>query len=170
VAVTIGGILKAEQVADRPEIIIAALLGACVWEILTWLWALPMSSSHALVGGLAWRGVGGPGCWWDRLAQGHPRVCLSPHLPDLGDRGGGICSCASAGGSSVGGNEPGQGDRFYKHMQILSSSWVSFSHGSNDASKVMGIIVIYLAAQEGLGVKEYVAAHGFSFGLPLWWC
>jgi PiT family inorganic phosphate transporter len=37
-------------------------------------------------------------------------------------------------------------DRFYKHMQILSSSWVSFSHGSNDATKVMGIVVIYLAA------------------------
>jgi PiT family inorganic phosphate transporter len=55
-------------------------------------------------------------------------------------------------------------DRFYKHMQIISSSWVSFSHGSNDATKVMGIIVIFLAAQEGLGVTEYVQKHGF----PLW--
>ena len=51
-------------------------------------------------------------------------------------------------------------DRFYKHMQILSSSWVSFSHGSNDATKVMGIIVIFLAAQEGLGVSEYVDQYG----------
>jgi PiT family inorganic phosphate transporter len=55
-------------------------------------------------------------------------------------------------------------DRFYRHMQILSSSWVSFSHGSNDATKVMGIIVIFLAAQEGLDVTSYVDEHGF----PLW--
>ena len=53
-------------------------------------------------------------------------------------------------------------DRFYKHMQILSSSWVSFSHGSNDATKVMGIIVVFLAAQKG-GI-EYVDEHG----VPIW--
>ena len=56
-------------------------------------------------------------------------------------------------------------DRFYKRMQILSSSWVSFSHGSNDATKVMGIIVIFLAAEQGQSVNDYVKAHGW---LPLW--
>ncbi len=55
-------------------------------------------------------------------------------------------------------------DRFYKRMQILSSSWVSFSHGSNDATKVMGIIVIFIAAQHGLGVTDYTNQHGF----PIW--
>src|SRR4030042_1067031 len=49
-------------------------------------------------------------------------------------------------------------------MQVRSSSWVSFSHGSNDATKVMGIIVIFLAAQKGLGVEAYVDQHGF----PIW--
>ena len=49
-------------------------------------------------------------------------------------------------------------------MQILSSSWVSFSHGANDATKVMGIIVIFLAAQQGLGVTDYVDKNGF----PIW--
>jgi len=51
-------------------------------------------------------------------------------------------------------------DRFYKRMQIVSSSWVSFSHGSNDATKVMGIMVIFLAAESGMTVDEY--------GVPLW--
>ena len=52
-------------------------------------------------------------------------------------------------------------DRFFKWMQIVSSSWVSFSHGSNDATKVMGIIVIFLAAQSpGKTVDEY--------GVPIW--
>jgi PiT family inorganic phosphate transporter len=55
-------------------------------------------------------------------------------------------------------------DQFYKHMQIISSSWVSFSHGSNDATKVMGIIVIFLAAEQGLGVTDYVDQNGF----PIW--
>jgi PiT family inorganic phosphate transporter len=54
-------------------------------------------------------------------------------------------------------------DRFYKHMQILSSSWVSFSHGSNDATKVMGIIVVFLAAQRGLSVDQYHAQNGIPF-------
>jgi PiT family inorganic phosphate transporter len=49
-------------------------------------------------------------------------------------------------------------------MQILSSSWVSFSNGSNEATKVMGIIVIFLAAQKGLGVNDYITQNGF----PLW--
>jgi PiT family inorganic phosphate transporter len=59
-------------------------------------------------------------------------------------------------------------DRFYRHMQILSSSWVSFSHGSNDATKVMGIIMIFLAARHGLGVTEYVQQQEYALGLPLW--
>ena len=59
-------------------------------------------------------------------------------------------------------------DRFYRHMQILSSSWVSFSHGANDATKVMGIILIFLAARRGLGVQGYLDQGGFVLGLPLW--
>jgi PiT family inorganic phosphate transporter len=58
-------------------------------------------------------------------------------------------------------------DRFYKHMQILSSSWVSFTHGSNDATKVMGIIVIFLAAQQGLDVGDYVDQEGIPFWVIL---
>jgi PiT family inorganic phosphate transporter len=76
VAETIGGVIDASQVADRPQLIIAALLGACVWEILTWLWALPMSSSHALMGGLLGAGLGGSGYGWHLLEQGHSRLCF----------------------------------------------------------------------------------------------
>lgn len=168
VAVTIGGILKSEQVANKPEIIIAALLGACVWEILTWLWALPMSSSHALVGGLLGAGLAslGPGgIGWHKVILVFASLLISPIL---GIGAGFLFMRLSRWFFGRRKMSLAKADRFYKHMQILSSSWVSFSHGSNDASKVMGIIVIYLAAQEGLGVKEYVAAHGFTLGLPLW--
>ncbi len=61
VAKTIGGVIKAGDASAH--LVIAALLGACVWEVLTWLWALPVSSSHALVGGLLGAGLAalGPG-------------------------------------------------------------------------------------------------------------
>jgi len=55
-------------------------------------------------------------------------------------------------------------DTFYKRMQILSASWVSFSHGSNDATKVMGMIVIFLASSHQLTVDGYVD----KFGFPVW--
>ena len=55
-------------------------------------------------------------------------------------------------------------DGFFRHMQILSSSWVSFSHGSNDATKVMGIIVLFIASSHHLDVDQYILQNGF----PLW--
>jgi PiT family inorganic phosphate transporter len=164
VAKTIGGVIDASQVANSPQLIIAALLGACVWEILTWLWALPMSSSHALVGGLLGAGIaalGTGGIHWDKVILVFASLLISPFLGILT---GYLLMRLSRFFFAKTRMSMARADRFYKHMQILSSSWVSFSHGSNDATKVMGIIVIYLAAKHGLRVEDYVAEHGF----PIW--
>ena len=72
VAKTIGGIIQAGDATAH--LVIAALFGACVWEILTWWWALPVSSSHALVGGLLGAGLAALGLERHQLAQGHPRL------------------------------------------------------------------------------------------------
>ena len=160
VAHTIGGIVKAEQVADKPILIIAALLGACVWEILTWLWALPMSSSHALVGGLLGAGVaalGTGGIGWNKVILVFASLLVSPFL---GIITGYLMMRLSRLFFSKTRMSMARADRFYKHMQILSSSWVSFSHGSNDATKVMGIITVYLAAEAGTKLDD--------FPVPLW--
>jgi inorganic phosphate transporter, PiT family len=157
---TIGGIVKAEQVADKPILIIAALLGACVWEILTWLWALPMSSSHALVGGLLGAGLvalGPGGIGWHKVILVFASLLISPFL---GIITGYLMMRLSRLFFSKTRMSMSRADRFYKHMQVISSSWVSFSHGSNDATKVMGIITIYLAAKAGVGVSDY--------DVPLW--
>jgi len=162
VAVTIGGIIKAQDASAH--LVIAALLGACVWEILTWLWALPMSSSHALVGGLLGSGLAalGPGgINWHKVLLVFLALLISPFL---GIIAGYVLMRLSRLFFAKMRMDMAKADRFYKRMQILSSSWVSFSHGSNDATKVMGIIVIFLAAQQGLSAKEYVKLHGF----PLW--
>jgi PiT family inorganic phosphate transporter len=162
VAKTIGGVIKSEDATAH--LVIAALLGACVWEILTWLWALPMSSSHALVGGLLGAGVaalGLGGINWYKVILIFASLLASPVI---GIGTGYLMMRASRFFFAKRKMDMAKADRFYKHMQVLSSSWVSFSHGSNDATKVMGIIVVFLAAQQGLGVSDYVDQHGF----PIW--
>ena len=162
VAETIGGVIKAGEASAH--LVIAALLGACVWEIATWLWALPVSSTHALVGGLIGSGLaalGPSGIVWQKVILVFAALLLSPLL---GIATGFIIMKISRFAVSKMRMDIKRADRFYRHMQILSSSWVSFSHGSNDATKVMGIIVVFLAARQGLGVTAYVNKHGF----PLW--
>ncbi|MCL5734500.1 MAG: inorganic phosphate transporter [Actinobacteria bacterium] len=165
VAKTIGGVIQAGDASAH--LVIAAILGACVWEILTWLWALPMSSSHALVGGLLGSGVaalGLGGINWSKVILVFVALFASPFL---GIVTGYILMRISRFIFAMLRMDMARADRFYKRMQILSSSWVSFSHGSNDATKVMGIIVIFLAAREGLGVTDYVNQHGFPYWVIL---
>ena len=146
------------------HLVIAAMLGAFVWDLLTWIWALPVSSSHALVGGLLGAGIaalGTGGINWQKVILVFVSLFVSPFLGIITGYGMMRLSRFFFSKTKM---SMARADRFYKHMQILSSSWVSFSHGSNDATKVMGIIVIFLAAQQGLGVTDYVAQNGF----PLW--
>ncbi len=162
VASTIGGVIKASDATAH--LVIAALAGALLWDILTWIWALPVSSSHALVGGLLGAGMaalGPAGINFGKVALIFSSLLISPIL---GIATGYLFMKMS---KFVFGRlrlDLDRADGFYRHMQILSSSWVSFSHGSNDATKVMGIILIFIAAREGLDVDEYILEYGF----PLW--
>jgi PiT family inorganic phosphate transporter len=165
VAKTIGGVINASDASAH--LVIAALLGACVWEVLTWIWALPVSSSHALVGGLlgaGWAALGPTGIHWTKVILVFAALFVSPFLGILT---GYLVMRLSRFFFAKTKMSMARADRFYKHMQILSSSWVSFSHGSNDATKVMGIIVIFLAAQQGLDVTGYIEQNGFPFWVIL---
>jgi PiT family inorganic phosphate transporter len=158
VAKTIGGIISGEDATAH--LVIAALLGACVWEILTWIWALPMSSSHALVGGLLGAGLAalGPGgINWQKVILVFVALLTSPVI---GIVMGYLLMRLSRFVFSRLRVNLARADGFFRHMQILSSSFVSFSHGSNDATKVMGIIVIFLAGEKGMSVDEH--------GIPIW--
>jgi PiT family inorganic phosphate transporter len=164
VAKTIGGIIQAGDASAH--LVLAALFGAIVWEVVTWWWALPVSSSHALVGGLVGAGLaalGPSGINWNKLILVFAALFISPFL---GIITGFIFMRVSRLFFAMVRWDMARADRFYKRMQILSSSWVSFSHGSNDATKVMGIITIFLAAEQGQSVTDYVNARGGS--IPLW--
>ena len=162
VASTIGGVIKAQDATAH--LVIAAMLGALLWDVLTWIWALPVSSSHALVGGLLGAGMaalGTDGINWHKVLLIFASLLISPFL---GIATGFFFMTVSRLVLRRIRLDIDKADAFYRHMQVISSSWVSFSHGSNDATKVMGIIVIFLASAKGMNVKEYVAARGF----PLW--
>jgi inorganic phosphate transporter, PiT family len=164
VAKTIGGIIKAGDATAH--LVIAALVGALVWEVLTWWWALPVSSSHALVGGLLGAGMaalGAHGIVWTKVYWIFGSLFFSPligiviglGLMRLSRYFWGLTHTSAA-----------TADRIFKWLQIGSSSWVSLSHGSNDATKVMGIIVIFLAAQQHKTIAAF--SKGYRLGLPLW--
>jgi PiT family inorganic phosphate transporter len=162
VAETIGGVIKASDATAH--LVIAALAGALLWDVLTWIWALPVSSSHALVGGLMGAGLaalGTDGINWHKVLLVMGSLVVSPFL---GIITGFVMMHLSRFVFSRRRLDLDKADAFYRHMQIVSSSWVSFSHGSNDATKVMGIIVLFIASSHGLDVDEYVAQEGF----PLW--
>ena len=162
VAETIGGVIHSADATAH--LVIAALFGALVWDFVTWIWALPVSSSHALVGGLLGAGLaalGTNGINWSKVILVFVSLLVSPFLGLL--TGYGFMKLTRLTMRRFKLDLP-RADKFYRHMQIISSSWVSFSHGSNDATKVMGIIVIFLAARQRLDVDAFIAKNGF----PIW--
>lgn len=148
VAETIGGIINfSDTDADTMAIlVISALLGAFLWDTLTWLWGLPVSSSHALVGGLFGAGMialGTGGVNWAKMVTVLSALIFSPII---GMSVGFVLMYISRRIIGAIRLDIERADGFYRKMQIFSSAFVSFTHGSNDATKVMGIITLFLAA------------------------
>ena len=137
VAKTIGkGMVDLRYVTQY--VVLAGLLGAIIWDLATWYWGLPTSSSHALIGGYAGAAIarGGfgviiPSGWNKTLLF----IVLSPLLGFL--LGLGLMVAASWILRSA---TPRQVDRWFRWLQLLSSAGVSLAHGGNDAQKTMGIV------------------------------
>ena len=154
VAATIAkGIVDADVVT--PEIVFAGLIGAIFWNLLTWYFGLPSSSSHALIGGvigsmLAAEGTSGV------LGDGVVESVVVPALvaPVLAfvTAGAAIIVCYRI----VGGRRPGAVNRGFRAGQIITASLFSIAHGTNDAQKTMGIIFLALVANGNLGADADV--------------
>jgi inorganic phosphate transporter, PiT family len=143
VASTIGrGFVNTEIVT--PYVILAGLIGAIIWNLLTWYWKLPVSSSHALIGGyagaaIAKAGLGGLviGKWPSTLAF----IVIAPIIGLI--LGYTLMVLVYWTFRSF---SPVRMDRWFRHLQILSASLLSCAHGTNDAQKSMGIITAVLLA------------------------
>jgi PiT family inorganic phosphate transporter len=142
-------------------VIIGALGGAIAWNLLTWWWGLPSSSSHALVGGLIGAGLckGGLGVLgWPKISTTALFIVVSPVLGLVGS------SVMMIGCTwLLRRQSPGRVDRWFRRLQLLSAAAFSLNHGGNDAQKTMGIIVVLLFSQGYLG-----QTFPTSRQIPLW--
>jgi PiT family inorganic phosphate transporter len=144
VAATMGsGVVHADLV--DPFVVFGALIGAIVWNLLTWWLGIPSSSSHALVGGLIGAGMAkaGPGAVvWHGVGVIGAAIVLSPLLGFLLAMFLVLVTTWLAVRST-----PFAVDRRFRILQFVSSSLLSLAHGGNDAQKTMGIITVLLYSQ-----------------------
>ncbi len=125
-------------------VVLAGLVGAVIWDLMTWWWGLPTSSSHALIGGFAGAGLAYKGLdviRWDKLMH---TVAFIPLAPILGLILGFAIMVAVF--WLFRSWRPSAVDRFYRRGQLFSAALYSLGHGGNDAQKTMGIIVALLVA------------------------
>jgi inorganic phosphate transporter, PiT family len=160
VANTIGG-LVAPKGGVSLGMIIAALAGAIVWNLITWRAGLPSSSSHALIGGLVGMGIVGYGLGAVKWGQLVPVVIALVTSPIIGLLLAYIFGVVLL--NVFRRAHPGRANRRFRLMQILSASAVSFSHGANDAQKTMGVITLALVGAHVLSIQG-----GHFPSPPLW--
>jgi len=169
VAKTISKGLIDPSVVD-PIVILAGLLGAIIWDLITWYLGLPTSSSHALLGGYGGAAIAKAGFGALILSGWLKPIIFIFISPLLG--------MVLALGLTVGlswllrGARPGPLDKVFRRLQLLSAALYSLSHGANDAQKTMGIIVGLLVATQTLFVAETGWLHHLyvptADRIPLW--
>ncbi|WP_090711208.1 inorganic phosphate transporter [Mycetocola miduiensis] len=141
-----GGIIKEgdEGVLITPELIFAGLIGAIVWNMVTWLLGLPSSSSHALFGGLIGAALVGFGIGAIDFGVLMSKVILPAVLAPL--TAGLIAFVATKLAYGVTRRYDGKPDgrSGFRYGQVFSSSLVALAHGTNDAQKTMGVITLAL--------------------------
>lgn len=135
-------------------VIFATLLGAIFWNLFTWYFGLPSSSSHALIGGLLGASIANAGVAplkWAGILKVVAAIVISPLL---GMVMGMLLMIVTARVFFY--TNPNRVDSWFRRMQLLSSAFISLGHGSNDAQKTMGIIAILLYSSGMLGSHYYV--------------
>lgn len=147
VANTIGKGIVNPSVVD-PTLIFAALIGAIVWNLLTWWWGLPSSSSHAIIGGFAGAAIAKAG-FSSLVFKGLAIIGLFIFIsPLLGLSLGFIFFLIAS--WTFRRTRPDRVNRIFRRVQLLSAASFSFGHGLNDAQKTMGIIFALLVSTRHL--------------------
>jgi PiT family inorganic phosphate transporter len=157
VAATVGKGIVATSVVDV-NIVFGALVGAIVWNVLTWLWGIPSSSSHALIGGIVGAVMAKAGTKY-LVASGIWKTVLFIFLsPMLGFILGSLMMVIVS--HVFRRTPPSRVDRWFRRLQLVSASAYSLGHGGNDAQKTIGIIWMLLIAT---GYMDAGAGHP-----PMW--
>lgn len=156
VAQTVGSGIVDPNIVD-PTVIFGALMGAIVWNVLTWLLGIPSSSSHALIGGLLGAGVAKAGISavvWSGFTKTALAIFVSPTIGFILA----LVLMLIFSWAFVR-STPSAVDNVFRGLQFVSASLYSLGHGGNDAQKTMGIIAVLLYSQ---GMMEG------GFHVPFW--
>ena len=156
-----GGLINEQVVTIAPEFILAGLIGAITWNLLTWLVGLPSSSSHALFGGLVGAVIVGAGVEGVNFAAVLTKILIpalvSPVVAGLAA----FCAVKLI-YAVVKRMNADQVESGFRHGQTVTACLVALSHGTNDAQKTMGIITLTLIAvglqPSGSGPELWVVA------------
>ena len=153
VARTVGKGVVDSTVVD-PWVILAGLVGAIAWDLITWYWGLPTSSSHALIGGFAGAAVVKAG-FGALVADGLLKIGIFMIVaPLIGFAVGLVLMLITL--NVFQRATPGRVDQIFRRGQLLSAAAYSLGHGTNDAQKTMGIIAVLLFSTGHLGQEFYV--------------
>jgi inorganic phosphate transporter, PiT family len=162
VAGTIGSGIIDINIMDK-ELILATLVAACSWDIITWYFGLPTSSSHALMGGLIGAAIvkaGFKGLVWSGIIKTIAFIFISPILGLLLGLVLGTIVYRLFRRSA-----PTQVDKFFRKGQLVSAALYSLGHGGNDAQKTMGIIAGLLISS---GMITLAPGQPLQEVIPLW--
>jgi inorganic phosphate transporter, PiT family len=156
VAKTVGkGIIDTGLATEKT--VLAALVGAIVWNLFTWWLGLPSSSTHALIGGLVGAALvqsGSNGVQWHGIVE---KVVIPGAIsPVVGFAGAFLLMVIIY--RVFFRARPGVAHRGFRYGQLLTGTWVAFTHGANDAQKTMGVIALALVANGNIS----------EFYIPTW--
>jgi inorganic phosphate transporter, PiT family len=141
----------------NPRTVLAAVLGAIVWNLVTWWLGLPSSSSHALIGGLIGAALvqsGEKGVQWHGIA--HKVIIPAVWAPAIAFAGAFLLLLGIYWAFQW--LTPGLANRSFRIGQLATGTWVAFTHGANDAQKTMGVIALALYAHGSID----------TFYIPTW--
>jgi len=143
VAATVGKGIVDQGIIDH-YVVFGALTGAIAWNLITWYYGIPSSSSHALIGGIVGAGTAKAGTWALIPAGILKTVAFIFLSPLIGFVAGGALMLAIS--WLFRRSTPSRVDRLFRRLQLVSSSLYSLGHGGNDAQKTIGIIWMLLVA------------------------
>ena len=159
-----------DQNIVTPEVVLGGLTGAIIWNLITWFYGIPSSSSHALIGGYAGAAIARAGWaaieWGTKWIQTLSFIIISPLV---GLMAGFLLMVIVYWIFQR--MAPARVDRFFRIAQLISSASLSLAHGGNDAQKTMGIIVSLLVSVKPLMAMQTGFAHHLyitSGEVPLW--
>lgn len=153
VATTIGkGVVDPAAITNL--VVVSGLTGAIIWDLVTWYYGLPVSSSHALIGGLVGAALTAAGARvlvWAGIKKILIFIVLSPVIGMLLGFGLMVAVMWIARNAT-----PARVDRVFRRLQLVSAALYSLGHGTNDAQKTMGVIAVLLFTNGLLGPTFYV--------------